>query len=173
MAAKKQAAKRKPVRAETGSDGPQSPDERKAIEAQLTTLIGKYAPDHAKLVGAARRALQKRLPAANEIVYDYNRFFAVSYSPTKHGYEGVFTLRGDADGIRLYVGRGKELPDPAKVLRKAGGNTRWIDLESASTLTRPDVKALVEGAIALNAIPFARTGRGAMILSPSSAKKSK
>jgi len=43
-----------------------------------------------------------------------------------------------------YLSRGKELPDPAKLLRKAGGETRWIDLEAASTLASPEVQRLIE-----------------------------
>jgi hypothetical protein len=118
-----------------------------------------------------RRALRKRLPTAHEVVYEYNGFFVISYSPSERGYEGVLALRGSSDGVRLYVSRGKELPDPEKLLRKAGGQTRWIDLEGASTLARPEVGALINAAIALNRVPFARAGRGSVVMSPSSARK--
>jgi hypothetical protein len=37
-----------------------------------------------------RRWLRKRLPTANEVVYEYSDFFVISYSPDEREYEGVF-----------------------------------------------------------------------------------
>jgi hypothetical protein len=172
VAARKQPAGRSSVKAEV-----EAPDEaqpaavRRSAEVQLRALIDKFAPEHLRSISAMRRVLRKRLPTAHEVVYEYRDCFVISYSPSEHGYEGVFALRGSADGVRLYVSRGKELPDPAKLLRKAGGQARWIDLEGASTLARPEVARLIDGAIALNRVPFARAGRGPVVMSPSSAKK--
>ncbi|HEV7693803.1 MAG TPA: hypothetical protein VGO52_23415 [Hyphomonadaceae bacterium] len=174
MAATKKPAARKSVKAEAEAPGGAQPAAaRRSAEAQLRALIDKYASDLLRPISAIRRALRKRLPTAVEIVYEYNGFFVISYSPSEHGYEGVLALRASADGIRLYLSRGKELPDPAKLLKKAGGETRWIDLEGASTLASPEVARLIEAAIAFNRAPFPRTGAGSMIMSPSTAKKRK
>ena len=104
------------------------------------------------------------------MVYEYRDSFVISCSPNERGYEGVFALRASEDGVRLYFNRGKGLPDPAKLLRGAGTQTRWIHLEGASTFARPEVARLVDGAIARNRVPFARTGRGLVVIRSESVK---
>jgi hypothetical protein len=103
-----------------------------------------------------RRRLRKRLPTALEVVYEYRGFFVISYSPSERGHEGVLVVR--ANGVRLYFNRGKELPDPGKLLQGSGNQTRWINMEGGSTLARPEVARLIEEAIARNRVPFARAG---------------
>ena len=148
----------------------QSAAERRSAEAVLRTLIAKFAPAHVRLAGAMRRWLQKRLPTAHEVVYEYRDCFVVSYSPDEHGYEGVLAIRGSADGVRLYINQSKGLPDPEKLLQGAGKQARWIQVEGASTLARPAVTRLIDEAIARSGVPFARTGRGPVILRSVSAK---
>src|SRR3954452_22391959 len=133
--------------------------ERRSAEAQLRTVIAKFAPSRLRLIAATRRWLRKRLPTAHEVVYEYRDWFVVSYSPSERGYEGVLAIRGSADGVKLYFNQGKGLPDPEKLLR-GSANARWILLEGASTLARPAVAGLIEEAVARNRVPFARTGRG-------------
>ena len=142
----------------------QSAVARRSAEAQLRTLGDKFAPAHLRLIGAMRRELRKRLPTAHEVVYEYKDFFVISYSPNERGYEGVLAIRASANGVRLYFNRGKELPDPAKLLQGSGNQTRWIHLEGASTLARPAVALLIDEAMARNRVPFARTGRGPVVI---------
>ena len=118
-----------------------------------------------------RRWLRKRLPTAHELVYEYHDFFVISYSPNERGYEGVLAIRANANGVRLYFNRGKELQDPAKLLQGSGNQTRWINVEGASTLARPEVARLIDEAIAHNQVPFARAGRGSVIIRSTSAKQ--
>lgn len=118
-----------------------------------------------------RRWLRKRLPAAHEVVYEYRDCFVISYSPTERGYEGVIALRGSAEGVRLYFNSGKGLPDPAKLLQGSGSQARWIPVDGASTLARPAVLRLVDAALARNRVPFARTGRGPVVIRSKSAKQ--
>ena len=149
----------------------QSAVARRSAEAQLRTLIAKFAPAHLRLIGAMRRWLRKRLPTAHEVVYEYRDCFVISCSPNEHGYEGVFAIRASADSVRLYLNRGKGLPDPAKLLRGTGTQARWIHLEGASTLARPEVARLIDEAIARNRVPFAPTGRGPVVIRSVSAKQ--
>lgn len=106
------------------------------------------------------------------MVYEYDNLGAVviSFSPSEHGYEGVLGIRADADGVRLYFNQGKGLPDPEKLL-KGAANARWIHMEGASTLSRPAVTSLIDEAIARNRVPFARTGRGPVVIRSVSAKQ--
>ena len=151
----------------------QSAVARRSAEAELRTLIDKFAPAHLRLIGAMRRWLRKRLPTAQEVVYEYRDCFVISYSPNEHGYEGVLAIRGDAHGVRLYFNRGKGLPDPEKLLQGSASIVRWIHLEGPSTLARPAVAGLIDAAIAGNSVPFARTGGGLVVVPTKAAKARK
>jgi len=155
----------------TSQPSTQSAVARRLAETQLRGLVARFAPAHQRLLGTLRRWLRKRLPTAHELVYEYAGFFVISYSPNEHGYEGVFAVRASAKGVELYFNRGKELPDPAKLLRGSGKQTRSIHVEGASTLAHPAVVRLVAEAIARNPVPFARTGRGPVVIRSVSATK--
>ena len=148
----------------------QSAVARRSAEAELRRLIAKFAPAHERLIGAMRRWLRKRLPTAHELVYEYHDFFVISHSPNERGYEGVLAIRASASGVRLYFNRGKELPDPATLLRGSGTQARAIDVAGASTLARPAIARLIDEAIAHNRVPFARTGRGPVVIRSEVAK---
>jgi hypothetical protein len=173
MSVKKDASGRCSVEVEVPGST-QSAVARRAAEAELRTLIAKFAPAHLRLIGALRRGLRKRLPAAHEVVYEYRDLGAVviSYSPNERGYEGVLAIRASADGVKLYFNQGKELPDPAKLLQ-GSSQTRWIHMEGASTLARPAVASLIDEAVARNRVPFALAGRGSVVIRSASAEKSR
>jgi len=171
MSVKKEASGRRSVKVEVEAPvSAQSAVARRSAEAELRTLIARFAPAHLRLIAAMRRWLRKRLPTAYELVYEYRDWFVISYSPNDHGYEGVLAIRASADGVKLYFNRGKELPDPEKLLQ-GSSQTRWIQIEGASTLARPAVARLIEEAIADNRVPFALTGRGPVVIRSSSAKQ--
>ena len=171
MSVKKEASGRRSIQVEVEVPGStQSAVARRSAEAQLRTLIAKFAPAHLRLIGAMRRWLRKRLPTAHEVVYEYRDCFVISLSPSEHGYEGVLAIRASADGVRLYFNRGKELPDPEELLQ-GSSQSRWINVEGASTLARPEVVCLIDEVIARNRVPFARAGRGSVVLSPSTSAK--
>ena len=73
--------------------------------------------------------------------------------------------------MKFYFNRGKELPDPEKLLKGSASQVRFIDLESVSTLARPEVASLIDEAIARNPVPFASAGRGSVVIRSTSAKK--
>jgi hypothetical protein len=172
MSVKKVASGRRSDQVEAEVPGStQSAVARRSAEAELRTLIDKFAPAHLRLIGAMRRWLRKRLPTAIEVVYEYRDWFVISYSPNEHGYEGVLGIRASADGVKLFFNRRKELPDPAKLLQGSGGQVRSIDVEGASTLARPEVARLIDEAIARNPVPFEPAGRGSVVMSPSTSAK--
>ena len=155
----------------TSQPSTQSAVARRSAEAELRGLIAKFAPAHQRLIGAMRRSLRTRLPTAHQLVYEYRDCFVISYSPSERGYEGVLAIRASAEGVRLYFNRGKGLRDPEKLLRGSGNQTRWIHLKGASTLARPAVARLIDQAIARNRVPFARTGRGPVVIRSVSVKQ--
>ena len=172
MSVKKEASGRRSVRVGVEVPGStQSAVARRSAEAQLRTLVARFAPAHLRLIGAMRRWLRKRLPTAYEVVYEYRDWFVISYSPNERGYEGVLAISASANGVKLYFNRGKELPDPEKLLQGSGKQTRSIKVEGASTLARPEVARLIEEAIARNRVPFALAGRGSVVIRSTSAKK--
>jgi hypothetical protein len=172
MSVKKQASRRRSDQVEVEVSGStQSAVERRSAEAELRTLIAKFAAAHLRLIGAMRRWLRKRLPTAHEVAYEYRDCFVISYSPNEHGYEGVLGIHAGADGVKLYFNRSKELPDPAKLLQGAGSQCRSIDVAGASTLARPEVARLIDEAIARNRVPFESAGRGSVVIRSTSAKK--
>jgi hypothetical protein len=172
MSVKKKATGRRSTQVEVEAPGStQSAVARRSAEAQVRTLIAKFAPAHLRLIGAMRRYLRKRLPTAHEVVYEYRDWFVISYSPNEHGYEGVLGIRASADGVKLFFNHAKELPDPAKLLRGSGSQVRSIDVEGASTLARPEVACLIDEAIARNPVPFEGAGRGSVIMSRSTSAK--
>lgn len=170
MSVKKKAAGRRTGKAAAKAlDGPQSALARRSAEAQVRALMAKFAPTQLRLAGALRRWLRKRLPTAHEVVYEYRDCFVISYSPSERGYEGVLAIRGSAGEIKLYFNRGKELPDPEKLLQ-GSSQARWILVESISALSRPAVANLIDKALADNRVPFANTGDGSVVIRTKSAK---
>src|SRR5437870_13177480 len=116
MSVKKEPSGRRSVQVEVEVPGStQSAAERRSAEAQLRTLIAKFAPAHLRLIGAMRRWLRKRLPTAHEVVYEYHdlRAVVISFSPNERGYQGVLAVRASATGARPSLNPGKDLPDPA------------------------------------------------------------
>lgn len=171
MSVKKEASGRRSVQVEVEVPGStQSAAARRSAEAQVRTLIAKFAPAQLRLVNAMRKRLQKRLPTAHEVVYEYRDCFVISYSPSERGYEGILAIRAGSNGVRLYFNRGKDLPDPEKLLQ-GSSQTRFVDVEGTSTLARPVVARLMDEAMARNRVPFARAGRGSVVIRSASAKQ--
>lgn len=172
MSAKKAAARRRPLKASVEvPDSVQSTAVRRSAEAGLKALIARFAPAHLRLIDGMRRSLRKRLPAAHEVIYEYRDCFVISFSPSERGYEGVLSIRAGAEGVRLYLNQGRHLADPEKLLQGSGGLVRWVGVESISTLARPAVARLIDEAIARNRVPFARSGRGSVVIRPTTASK--
>jgi hypothetical protein len=140
-------------------------------EAQLRTFVAKFDATHQTLIRATRKALRRRLPTAVEIVYDNYNFFVIGYGPTERPSEAVLSIAAGASGVGLCFIRGAKLPDPHGLLLGSGKQTRFVRLESADELERPEVAALVTAAIARSAKPFAATGRGDLIIRSVSAKQ--
>jgi hypothetical protein len=144
---------------------------RADAERQLATFIRKFSAIDQRLIRAVRSALRKRLPTANELVYDNYNFFVIGYSPTERPSDAILSLAARANGLGLCFLYGAKLPDPDKVLLGSGNQTRFIRIDSPQVLKRPEVEALVAAAIARARAPFPADGRGRLIIRSISAKQ--
>jgi hypothetical protein len=133
-------------------------------ESQLRVLIGRFPAKDQKLIRAVRAAVRRRVPTANELVYDYKSFIVLAYTPGEDPTKGIFSLAARASGLCLYFGQGPKLPDPKKRLRGSGKMVRFIEVKSARDLSQPDVKALMVAAISLAPVPLPAKGRGRLIV---------
>jgi hypothetical protein len=140
-------------------------------EQQLKGLIAKYDPKYQGLIRSVRKALRKRFPTANELIYDYSNSFVIGFSPTERGSDAVVAIAAAVDGLRLVFNQGPTLPDPKKLLLGAGRQTRFIWVESAKTLALPEIEALMQAANDQATTPLRPAGRGTLVIKPSSAKK--
>jgi hypothetical protein len=140
-------------------------------ERQLKTFIAKFGPAHQALIRAVRSRLRGRFPTANELVYDNYNFFVIGYGPTERPSDCIVSLVGGANGVGLCFTHGARLPDPKKILRGSGNQTRSIHLESADVLARPEVEALIAAAIDKAKTPFRPGTRGKLIIRSISAKQ--
>ena len=140
-------------------------------DAQLRSLIEKFDPNDQRLIRSVRSAVRKRLPTANELVYDYGTSLVIGYSPTEAGVESVVSTAARADGVRLYLMHGPQLPDPKKLLMGTGKQVRFIPVEAASRLKHPDVEALIAAAIDQASGPLPSKGRGTLVIKSTAAMK--
>src|ERR1700690_484907 len=140
-------------------------------EGQLAGCIDKFAPEMAKVIRAVRKALRKRLPTANELVYDNYNFFVIGYDPTERPSDCILSVAAGANGVGLCFIRGASLPDPRKTLLGSGKQTRFIRIESAEVLARPEVEALIVAAVAKSKPPLPSIGKRKLIIRSVSAKQ--
>jgi hypothetical protein len=138
---------------------------------QVKACIAKFDPAHQKLIRAVRAALSRHFPTGAELAYDNYNFFVLGYGPTERPSDAVVSIACGANGVGLCFLHGATLPDPQRILLGSGNQTRFIRLESADVLKRPEVAALLERAIARARTPFPTRGRRVLIVRAISAKQ--
>jgi hypothetical protein len=138
---------------------------------QLAGFIAKYDPAVAKLARSTRTAMQKRLPTANQLVYDNYQFLAIGFSPTERASDSIVSLAVSPKGVSLCFIYGVTLPDPDKILLGSGNQTRTIRLEGPATLSKAPVERLIKAAIAQAKAPLLKTGKGKLIIKSISVKQ--
>jgi hypothetical protein len=148
-----------------------TPTTSAVAEKQLEGFIGKFDQKNQSVIRATRTALRRRLPAANELVYDNYNFFVIGYSSTERPSDCVVSIAAGANGVGLSFYYGATLPDPQKVLLGSGSQNRFIRLESAATLTRPEVEALIAAALSQAKTPMPSSGKGKLIIRSISEKQ--
>jgi hypothetical protein len=140
-------------------------------EQQLADFIKKFDSKNAALIRSVRKVLRKRLPTANELVYDNYNFFVIGYCSTERPSDCILSIAAGANGVGLSFYYGATLPDPRKLLLGSGSQNRFIRIESVATLTRPEVEELIAAAIAQAKRPLPGSGRGQLIIRSISKKQ--
>src|SRR4030095_3779377 len=93
------------------------------------------------------------------------------YGPTERPSECILSMFASANGVGVCFLWGARLPDPKKILRGSGNQTRSIRVESVNVLARPEVEALIAAAVAQAKSPLPAGGRGKLIIRSVSAKQ--
>jgi hypothetical protein len=115
--------------------------------------------------------VRRRLPTANELVWDNYNFFVIGYSPTERPTDAILSIAARANGVGLCFIHGASLPDPKGLLLGSGRQTRFIRVDSASQLLHPDVEKLIRAAISRASKPLLSSGRGTLVIRSISAKQ--
>ena len=138
---------------------------------QLNAMIDRFDPAIQKVVRAARTKLRKRLPAAVELVYDNYNALAIGFASSERASDVIVSLAVYARGVNLYFIYGVALADPHHLLLGSGNQGRFVRLESAATLDRPEIDALLTAAIEEGDTPLPRSGRGRIVIKSVSPKQ--
>jgi Domain of unknown function (DU1801) len=138
---------------------------------QLAGFIAKFDTRVGKLIRSTRLAVRRRFPTATEIVYDNYNFLALGFSSSERPSDCVISLAANAKGVNLFFYYGATLPDPDGILQGGGNQVRFIRLESAATLAKLEVEALVKAAIKQAKTPMPTGGKGRTIIKSISAKQ--
>jgi len=138
---------------------------------QLDAFLAKFDPKIAKLIRSCRAALRKRFPTANEIVYDNYNFFVIGYCASERSSDCIVSLAANSKGVGLSFYYGATIPDPHKLLQGSGNQNRFIRLPGAATLSQPEVRDLIDDAVAQAKTPLPKTAKGHLIIKSISAKQ--
>jgi hypothetical protein len=147
------------------------PVSAKSPAQQLAGFLAKLDPKVATLVRTARSVLRKKFPTAIEQVYDNYNFFVIGFCTTERTSDCMFSLAANARGVILSFYYGSTLRDPQKVLLGSGKQNRFVRLENAAMLARPEVDALLKAAAAQAKTPLLRTGGGYLMIKSVSVKQ--
>ena len=142
-----------------------------APEAELESYIDRLDPKDQKLMRLVRAAVRRRFPTAHELAYDYSSHVVIAYSSTDRAIDAILAIDGRLDGVRLYFMHGPQLPDPKKLLLGKGSQARFVQLQAASQVADPDVKALIAAAVDKSSAPLPPRGKGGLIIKLTAAKK--
>lgn len=140
-------------------------------EEQLAGFIDKFDSGNASLIRSVRKTLRRRMPTANELVYDNYNFFVIGYCSTERPSDCIVSIAAAANGVGLSFYRGASLPEPHGLLLGSGSQNRFVSIESAATLVQPGIEELIAVAIAQAANPLPANGRGKLVIRSISKKQ--
>ena len=140
-------------------------------EQQLASFIAKFTPEVASLTHSILAKMRARYPTALELVYDNYNALAIGFGATERSSQAIFSIAVFPKWVSLFFLKGKDLPDPGKLLQGQGNVVRHIRLPSAATLDELSVKKMMLEATARAAVPFSAQGAPRIIIKSISAKQ--
>ena len=140
-------------------------------EKQLAGFIAKFEQPMQRLIRAARKRMRARLSGASELVYDNYNFLVIGYAPGERASEAIFSLAAQAKGLTLFFLQGASVPDPRGLLRGAGKVVRSIRLETVEVLDTPEVRTLMDAALARARVPISQASKHRLMIRAVSAKQ--
>jgi hypothetical protein len=121
---------------------------------QLDAFIDRFTPEVAKMARRALGKMRKLTPGSLELVYDNYNALAIGFSPTERAGDGIFSIALFPPHASLFFLQGAKLPDPTKRLRGSGNVVRHIVLEDIAIFEEPDVRRLIDVALAKAKVPL-------------------
>src|SRR5258708_39160489 len=112
-----------------------------SAENQLARFVEKFEPKNATLIHLVRKVLRKRMPTANELVYDNYNFFVIGYCSTERPSDCIVSIPAAANGVGLSFYYGASIPDPHGLLLVHGSQNRFLRIHSSATLAHPATPA--------------------------------
>jgi hypothetical protein len=133
-------------------------------KAQLDGFIANYSPEVAKLGRAAIARMRKLLPAAHVLVYDNYNALAVGFAPTGRTSSAVFSIVLYPRWVSLFLLQGAGLPDPHQRLSGSGKVVRHVVLKDVDVLDDPQIRELMQQALARSGASLQAGKRGAIVI---------
>jgi hypothetical protein len=143
--------------------------------AQLSGFLAKYTPPVRAVAKAALATMRKRMPGAQELVYDNSYALVIGFGPNERPSDALFSIVLYPRHVTLCFLQGALLDDPQKILQGSGNQVRHIRLiPDASVLDRPEVRSLIQQAITTSDVPLeSARGRKLVIRSVSAKQRSR
>ena len=115
--------------------------------ADFEKLITRSSPAVQELASRTRASIRKAVPRAQEKVFFGWRINAFSFDGSmKTMFCAISPLK---EYVNIYLGRGTDLKDPAKLLEGAGKKMRHVKVKDAALLKNKALKKLVQDAAKL------------------------
>src|SRR5258708_19121327 len=135
-----------------------------AAKAQLDAFIDKFTPEIAAKARAILAKMREMLPGAHELVYDNYNALAIGFSPSETTSETVFSIALFPRWVSLFFYYGVGLPDPEKLLKGSGNQTRHIVLTEPEFLDLDGIRNLMREALSRAGDPIDPSQPGRLII---------
>jgi hypothetical protein len=142
-------------------------------QTQLDGFIDRFTPEIAALAKAVLNKMRKRLPSANQLVYDNYNALVIGFGPTERSSDAIVSIALYPRRVNLCLLQGgrSRIKDPSKLLRGSGSTNRFIPLEGAGDLDRREVEDLMAQALATASVPLNQSATGRLLIKSVSARQ--
>src|SRR5512138_1203643 len=115
--------------------------------------------------------MRKFMPAAQVIVYDNYNALAVGFGADERSSTAVFSIVLYPRWVSLFLLKGASLPDPHKRLSGSGNVVRHVVLTDISMLDDPQIRELMQQALARSGASLQTGKRGPIVIKSISARQ--